>query len=374
MGIYQFFIRLFCIVFISTLLISCANDNVIPEQLTAPTVRTPTPLSSMELLRAFEADVEETLNYTLGAGDEITVDVWGYDKLSGKHIIGPDGKITVPLSGTLHLAQLDRDNAAQLIHDKLKHYYRNLSVTVRVDNYASNRVLILGRVEHPGELKFGMSAPNLLEAIALAGGVSTSDGLTASESLKMTRCAIFRGKDKVVWVEIAPLLRGENLALNLKLKRNDVVYVSEIEEKLVYVLGEVRSPGALRLTSRMSFLEAIAKAGGPTIDAAPNRIQLIRPDEKINQSLALDDVISATQPLNYQLQEGDIIYVPTNTIAKLNYAIRFLTPFSSVLGIYANVESIRADSERRKLEQERDELQDQIEAFEEEKAANTGLE
>ena len=374
MGIYQFFTRLLCIVCISSLLISCASGDAIPEQLTTPKARTSTPLSSMELLRAFEADVEETMNYTLGAGDEITVDVWGYDKLSGKHIIGPDGKITVPLSGTVHLAQLDRDNAAQLIHDKLKDYYNNLSVTVRVDNYASNRILVLGRIEKPGELKFGMSAPNLLEAIALAGGVSTSDGLTASESLKMTRCAIFRGKDKVVWVEIAPLLRGENLALNLKLKRNDVVYVSEIEEKLVYVLGEVRSPGALRLTSRMSFLEAIAKAGGPTIDAAPNRIQLIRPDEEINQSLALDDVISATQAPNYQLEEGDIIYVPTNTIAKLNYAIRFLTPFSSVLGIYANVESIRADSERRKLEQERDELQDQIEAFEEEKAANTGLE
>ncbi|HEC84660.1 MAG: polysaccharide export protein [Candidatus Parabeggiatoa sp. nov. 1] len=353
------------------LIAGCASEFVsIPEHFARPPARKEITVTSPEPLAKFQAEVVDTAeNYRLGTGDKIMVEVWGYSELSGNHLIGPDGRITLPLVGPIRLTELSREQAAQAITDKLTQFYTELSVAVRIEDYASNRVLVLGRVARPGEIRFGMTAPTLLEAISLAGGFADASGLEGeAQSLPLTHCAVFRGRDKIVWIELEPLLTGKDLSLNLNLQRNDIVYIPDIEEKLVYVLGEVKNPGAFRLTPNMSFIELLAKAGGPTIDGAPGRINVIRPSQGLNQSMALGDLIAPNQEINVALQEGDIIYVPTNTIAKINYAIQFLTPFSTMLGVYANVESIRADTQRRKLDKEEEVLKTERAAFEAEKA------
>jgi len=358
------------------MMIGCAQPVVIPDNLVQPLARQKIKVTPPKALSRFQttfSDIEES--YQLGASDRITIEVWGYTELSGAHIIGPDGKITLPLVGPVRLANLSREQAARTVTKKFGQFYTNLAVTVRVDQYASNRVLVLGRVVRPGEIQFGMTAPTLLEAISKAGGFDKASGLQGeAQSLPFTRCAVFRGRDKIVWLELEPLLTGKDLSLNLKLKRNDVVYIPDIEEKLVYVLGEVHSPGAFRLTNNMSFLEALARAGGPTRDAAPGRINVIRPSENINQEIGLSDLIEPNKKVNVALAEGDIIYVPTNTIAKINYAVRFLTPFSTMLGIYADIESIRADKQQRHLDKEEELLRAEQTIIETEREATTGLE
>ena len=67
------------------------------------------------------------------------------------------------------------------------------------------------------------------------------------------------------------------------------------------------------------------------------------------------------------LQEGDIVYVPTNTITKVNYALQFLNPFTTILGIYSNITSIQANTQRRQLDQQQERLETErakIEAIE----------
>lgn len=353
-----------------SLLTGCASAPLSPQLIlpaARPDIRTTPSNSLAEFQTAIQ--MEDEKNYHLGEGDEITIDVWGHAELSGKHVIGPDGKITLPLVGPLRVTGLSREQAAQTVNTTLGPYYLGLSTTVKVERYASNRILVLGRVNRPGEVQFGMTSPSLLEAISLAGGVAEAPGLEGGQSLPFTRCAIFRGRDQIVWIELEPLFTGQDLSVNLKLQRNDIVYVPQLEEQLVYVLGEVHRPGAYRLTPNMSFLEALAKAGGPTIDAAPNRINLIRPTEGINQSLALRDLMTPRQKINVAVQEGDIIYVPTNTIAKLNYAIQFLTPFTTMLRMYADIESIRADRQNRQLDKQEEQLKAEQAKIEMEKAA-----
>jgi polysaccharide export outer membrane protein len=358
------------------LMVGCAqvpiSDNFIPAT-TTPKKTTITKSENLAKFQASVADLEE--NYYLGAGDEITIDVWGYPELSGKHTVGPDGKVTLPLAGNLRLTDLSREKAAQTINTALTSFYTGLSIAVRVDKYASNRVLVLGRVSRPGEILFGMTTPTLLEAISKAGGFAEASGLRGrAQSLPATTCAIFRGRDKIVWIELEPLLTGKDLSLNIKLQRNDILYIPDIKEKLVYVLGEVSRPGAFPLTSGMSFLELLAKAGGPTRDAAPGKINVIRPKQGINQPIALSELIAPNQKVNVALEEGDIIYVPTNLIAEINYAIQFLNPFSTMLSVYANIESIRANTQLRKLNQQQERLETERATLEAERAADSGLE
>ena len=350
----------------------------IPDSFVQPPARKEIVMTPPELLTKFQDTIipqNNDKNYHLGAGDVITIEVWGYPELSGKHFVGPDGQITLPLVGPVRVSEFSREHAAKVITDKLAPYYVDLSTTVRVEDYASNRILVLGRVTHPGEITFGMTSPTLLEAISKAGGFAEASGLPAeAQSLPYTHCAIFRGRDQLVWIELEPLLTGKDLSLNLKLQRNDIVYIPDIEEKLVYVLGEVQNPGAFRLTPNMSFFELLSKAGGPTRDAAPNRINMIRPSQNINRSMALSELITPNQKINVALQEGDVIYVPINTIAKINYAIQFLNPFATLLGIYADIESLRTDRERSKLDQQEEQLRTERANIDAERAASSGLE
>jgi len=367
--------KLILMIVISSLITACAPEPFPPiiDNFSRSLPREPAKPDTFQSLSTFQTNTMiDDSNYRLGTGDEITIEVWGHPELSGKHIIGPDGKITLSLVGPFQMTGLSREQSAQAVAEQLKHYYLDLSVTVRVDRYASNRILVLGQVGKPGEVQFGMTAPTLLESIALAGGFANKSGL--ANELPFTRCAIFRGQHQIVWIELEPLLLGKDLSLNLKLQRNDIVYVPEVEERLVYVLGEVHNPGAFPLTPTMSFIELLAKAGGPTRDAAPGRINVIRPKDHLNKSIALAELVSAKRSINVSLEEGDIIYVPTNTIAKVNYAIQVLNPFSTLLGIYANIESIRADNQYRKITKEQEQLDADRAKLEKEKAQNSGLE
>src|SRR5579883_2144645 len=90
-------------------------------------------LSAEEQALRFDANAEEP--YTLGEGDELSIDVAGHPDLSAKHIVGPDGKITVPTIGPVNIMGKTREEAAALISELLQANYRTVLVTVRVDKY-----------------------------------------------------------------------------------------------------------------------------------------------------------------------------------------------------------------------------------------------
>jgi polysaccharide export outer membrane protein len=146
-------------------------------------------------------------------------------------------------------------------------------------------------------------------------------GGTAAEKAALGRCAIFRGRDRIVWVELTTLLTGQNPGLNLRLRRNDIVYIPDADHQLAYVLGEVQKPGAFRLTPDMSFMDACASAGGLTKDAASDRIHLIRPSQEVNRAVLLDALLKPDSPGTIALAEGDILYAPKRGLAEAGYML-----------------------------------------------------
>ncbi len=306
-----------------------------PKPVPQDTFNTPNKSKSFtpaELLAQFDAGDE--IDYSLGVGDELSIEVWDHPELSGKHIIGPDGKITLQHAGSLIVSGLTRDAAAEEIKKSLERYYYNLLVTVRVDKYTSNRVMILGRVTNPGTLYFD-NPPTLLEVITRAGGLPI--GGVGAEKAALARCAIFRGRDKVVWIELKNLLNATDLSLNIRLKRNDLVYLPDSDDQLVYVLGEVKTPGAYRLTPNMSFLDALSLAGGPTRDASTNKLHIIRQGKQIEAEFTFDKLLKPDSKLNYSLNEGDIVYLPPRRLAKVGYVLEKVNPFASLLLVFSSL-------------------------------------
>jgi polysaccharide export outer membrane protein len=282
--------------------------------------------ASQKALLAFDATPEKA--YTIGPGDSITVTVWAHPELSGKHVVGPDGNIQMPFVGSVNLAGLTADAAGHKLNRALSDLYVGAVATVQIDEYTDNQVTVLGRVSIPGVQHFS-EEPTLLDALARAGLPSSQAGTESGRrSESFTRCAIFRGADSVIWIDLRPLLRGDGLAFNIRLHRGDLIYVPDSSDNLVYVMGQVSKPGAYELSSNMSFLDALAMAGGPNDNAQPGKIVLARPSQNLQQTIDLQQFIKGGGDANYALEQGDILYVPKSGIASLGYVLQQISPLT----------------------------------------------
>jgi polysaccharide export outer membrane protein len=281
--------------------------------------------SARDALAKFN-DTRDT-QYTLGPGDSIKVTVWGHPELSGARVVGPDGSIQVGLIGSVKVAGFTADQAGKVLTSALSDDYVAPITSVQINSYVNNQVIVLGDVGNPGKIHFE-GQPTLLEALAKAGPAK-------GDKIPATKCAIFRGNDRVMWLDLRPLYRGNDETFNLALHRNDVIYVAYTVDNVVYVMGQVAKPGAYPITPNMSLMQALADAGGPTDNATPGKVALARPSLRMQKMISLDEVEKGDGDSNYALEAGDIVYVPKRGLAKLGYFLQQITPLTSTLFVGA---------------------------------------
>jgi polysaccharide export outer membrane protein len=279
----------------------------------------------LDALRSFEPAADE--EYRLGRGDEIIVDFSGRPEMQAKLVVGPDGRISLPLIGDIMLAEHTRSEAAKAIEAKLADYYSNMSVMVTVTKYTSNKILLLGAVERPGTLAFD-GTPTLLEALTRGGLVTGTNKIGQIPE----RCAIYRGHDQVIWVQLKELIESGNTLADLRLRRDDVVFVPSMAEHFVSVLGEVNRPGAVPLSSSSTLATILGSAGGFT-DKAGNmpRIQIVDPATGTTRNVSFKDVLNPVRSSEITLKPGEIVFVPRSGFYKATYVLERLNPLTTVL-------------------------------------------
>ena len=248
--------------------------------------------------------------------------------MQAKLVVGPDGRITLPLAGDIMLAGLTRPEAAKAIESALANYYTNLSAQVTVTKYTANRVVLLGAVDHPGMYTFD-GTPTLLEVLA-RGGVEAGPNKSGSSpevNQIPERCAIYRGSDQVVWVELRGMMESGNAMADLRLRRDDVVYVPSSSERFISVLGEVQHPGAIPLAYNSTPASILAQAGGVTDHAGNNpHIQIVDPATGSSRVLSLKDLLDPVKSREVTLKPGEIMFIPKSGFYRATYVLERLSP------------------------------------------------
>ena len=290
-------------------------------------------LSSKEDLALLEES--ENPVYTIDSGDLLRLDVFARTEVSGKFVVGPDGKITIPLIGDMHIKDKTREEALAALYAELRKYYTTPHATLAIDEYPSNRITVLGRVEKAGAQQFTY-APTLIDVLANAGAMPILD-----KQATLSRCAIIRGRDKIIWVDLKALLNGD-VNYNIRMKKGDIVYIPDSSDTSVYVMGAVGRPGSYRMTPRMTVLDAIAQAGGLTENAKNDRIGLYRAGTKQAEYVSWSDLITADRSKNYAMEDGDVIFIPTTGLSDFGYVIRQIAPAVSIFTFGLTVDSLVA--------------------------------
>jgi polysaccharide export outer membrane protein len=112
--------------------------------------------------------------YILSANDYVSVEVFGEDDLRTSGRLNPEGNLSVPLLGSVHLAGLSLTQAASKLTELYgRDYLVSPKVNVMLLSFAKRRFSILGQVSRPGNYEMPEGSPggiDLLEAVALAGG------------------------------------------------------------------------------------------------------------------------------------------------------------------------------------------------------------
>jgi len=276
-----------------------------------------------DLLNSLEPTGHE--EYELGGGDEITVTVAGRPELSGSQIVGPDGRITLQIVGSIDVGGLTREGAAAAVAKVASGFYTDVSVIVQVSKYGSNHVLLLGSVAHPGILNFDQP-PTLLEAIT-RGGSSTGSDDKASRFPR--RCLVYRGKTQVFSVDLDELLENGKAFSDIKLKRNDVIFIPEDQDRTISIIGEVKSPGAITLTHSSTLIKLIAETGGLT-ERAASTIEVVHPSTGKVQYIPFKDLLKPNNGIDVALNNGDIVFVPASGLAKTGFVLQQIAPLASI--------------------------------------------
>lgn len=251
--------------------------------------------------------------YQIGPKDLLEIKVFELQELNQTVRVSEDGSITLPLIGKVMVNGLTRDlverKIASLLEEK---YVKNAQVQVFIKEYQSKVVSVIGAVERPGIYEL-VGRQTLLQIISRAGGFANSPGREAGNEIIVIRQGSSGRTAKLV-IDLEDLIINGNHKLNIPLMPGDIISVPVDKSIIIYVFGEVRAPGALNVkkSKKLTLLQAISQAGGPTERASQTKVVLKRKDERgkeIQIKVNLKEIIRGEKP-DIPLLEGDIIFIP----------------------------------------------------------------
>ncbi|MDD3926267.1 MAG: SLBB domain-containing protein [bacterium] len=240
----------------------------------------------------------------IAPGDQLEVTVWSDKELSRTVTVSADGKITMPLIGSIKVAGSNEDAAAKLIAGVLVHYIIDPKVSVGIVKARPDRVFVLGRVKSPGVYDIQRGS-TVLEGISQAGGLL--------DKADLDHGTVIRAGNKSEPVNLKALLAGGQMQENVQINDGDVIIVPERADNSVYVLGKVSNPGLYQLEDSVTVMGAIARSGGSTNRANLKRVTVIRGDlaKPERMEINVQDIIQrGDKSKDIILKAGDTVYVP----------------------------------------------------------------
>ena len=232
--------------------------------------------------------------YRIGAGDDLTVQVYGEDSLTGTYTVSTAGVLDFPLIGIVPVDGMTTASVGARLRARLMEgFLNNPHVTVSVSAYGSQPVQVLGAVSSPG-LYFLQGPTTVLDMLSLAGGLNT-EGVN---EVRITR----GGDDGETFVLLYEQLLSRTDDPFILLA-GDVVFVPQ---SLVSVMGSVSKPGELTFREGLTVSRSIAAVGGALPTANLRKVYILRGDQRIRVNVKR--ILDGTDP-DVPLIAGDQIFI-----------------------------------------------------------------
>jgi polysaccharide biosynthesis/export protein len=163
--------------------------------------------------------VTSTRAYEIGPEDVLSISVWKEPGLQRDVKVRPDGGISFPLAGDIHVAGKTAEQVTKIITERVQKYIPAAVVTVSVTEVAGYNIFVIGQVNEPGKFTLG-SYVDVVQALTLAGGLTP---FADSNAITIRR----REGDReiVLPFDYGEVTDGDENGENVVLQSGDVVVV-----------------------------------------------------------------------------------------------------------------------------------------------------
>ena len=137
-------------------------------------------------------------------------------------IIRPDGKITLPLLGSVFVAGQTCEQASRTLEDLARAYYDDADVTVRVTSFKSKKIFVFGEVSRAGAYPYD-GANTVLETLAFAQPTRLAD----PSRIDIVRPAPEEegGVPRRMTIDLNDMVKRGDTTLDAVLEEGDIIYV-----------------------------------------------------------------------------------------------------------------------------------------------------
>ena len=255
----------------------------VPAQNTAPVIRQAPIPSNLPGNSTIPVPTETAqppaapVDYSLGGGDRIRINVFEVPEYTGEYQIPPGGELFLPLVGGVKVLGLTQAEAADAIAAKYSRYLKRPLITVSLISPRPINVIVAGEVNRPGSYTVGLQGgagdnpgvqyPTIIGALTIAEGVSLSGDL---RMVQLRRRVGVGQPERVTNIDLTQLVKtGSTSVRDITLRDGDTIFVptsaepnmAEIRQfatasfsqppsqpRSVTVVGEVNRPGSYVIT------------------------------------------------------------------------------------------------------------------------------
>ncbi|WP_417870494.1 SLBB domain-containing protein [Vibrio furnissii] len=255
------------------------------------------------------SDVPVPSNYTVGAGDEIVIQLFGKDNQTYRLRVNRAGVINFPELGPVQVAGMKFSEVRQSLTTRVEEQMIGMRADISMGELRSMQIFVMGGAYKPGA--YTVSAlTTISQAIYFSGGLSDS-GALRDVQLK-------RDGKVIAKLDLYDLLLKGDASDDVRLMPGDVVYIAPVGPT-VAIKGQVNRPAIYELKPGENYQNAVAMAGGFTANADETLVEVKRYQAKGSREVLTLD-LTQNQAKGTELKSGDAITV----VKKNNELTRYI--------------------------------------------------
>ncbi len=239
------------------------------------------------------------VNYILGPGDELQVNLYGVQEFNETASVSLEGKIKIQYVGQIAVAGLTIEAATQKIKSAVGKVYNTVrsgqsNLSIALSRIRTIKVTIIGS-RQPGNYSVS-SLATVYNALHLAGGPGKNGSYRNIE--------LVRNNKVIKTIDLYRFIMTGDQSDNIGLKDNDVIRIPVYKNR-VTIEGEVNRPGIFEMKSQESFKDLLTFASGFNEFAYTASVNVL---QKTGKQLKVKDIKEDDFTLYHPMQ-GDVYKV-----------------------------------------------------------------
>jgi len=240
-------------------------------------------------------------DYVIGDGDSLQISAWGSPELSVLTKVRPDGKISIPAVGEIKASGLTPMELTGVLEKEMTKVVKTPIITVILTDMTNYRIFVFGKGA-PAGMKTLTRETTLLEFLSQLGSLEKAD---------LENAYLIRDRKKIK-SGFYQLFEKGDFSQDVVLEPNDMLFIPDIFENRISVVGEIRKPTTLDYREGLTVMDILLTAGGFTEFAKKNDVEILRKKgngERTKITVKAKDVLKGELNENIAIMPGDVVVV-----------------------------------------------------------------